>query len=430
MQRTMMELATELFPICRSITGEGVRETHRILKTEIPEMKTFEVPTGTKAFDWTVPKEWRISGAYIDRILSDGGTERIVDFKDTNLHVVGYSTPVDVIVSRDELLEHVFVEEKDPEAIPYVTSYYTERWGFCMSMNQRDSLPDGEYHCVIDSELFDGSLTYSEVIFPGETDEEIFFSTYTCHPSMANNELSGPCVVTKLCDYIRNMKNRKYTYRLVFIPETIGSITYLSRNLDKMKGKVIAGFVVNCAGDERDYSMVETKYGNTLTDKVLGNVLSSVKADYNRADYLRRGSDERQYCSPGVDLPVCSVCRSKFHDYPEYHTSKDDLSLISEKGMQGMVDVLVKCIEIIENNLKYMAIYPCEPQLGKRGFHPTISKKDQKGAKEYADMLKNFLAYADGTNDLISMSEWIKVPAYDLVEVAKMLKEAGLIKEV
>lgn len=430
MNRTMMELATELFPICRSITGDGVRKTHEILKTEIPEMQTFEVPSGTKVFDWTVPKEWKIRGAYVDRLLPDGGTERVVDFADTNLHVVGYSLPIDVVVSKDELLEHVFVEEKDPEAIPYVTSYYSERWGFCMTKSQRDALPEGEYHCVIDSELFDGSLTYSEVIFSGETDEEIFISTYTCHPSMANNELSGPCVVAKLCDYIRDMEHRKYTYRIVFIPETIGAITYLSLNLDQMKGKVVAGFNVTCVGDERTYSMVETKYGNTLTDKVLSNVLAEVCPDFDRASFLRRGSDERQYNSPGVDFPVCSVCRSKFHDYPEYHTSKDDLSIISEKGMQGTVDVLIKCIDIIENNAVYMTVTPCEPQLGKRGLHPTISKKDQKGAKEYADMLKNFLAYADGTNDLLSMSEWIRVPAFELIEVANKLKEANLIKEV
>lgn len=426
----MMELATELFPICRSITGDGVRKTHEILKTEIPEMQTFEVPSGTKVFDWTVPKEWKINGAYVDRLLPDGSTERIVDFSDTNLHVVGYSLPIDIVLSKDEFLEHVFVEEKDPEAIPYVTSYYSERWGFCMTKSQRDTLLEGEYHCVIDSELFDGSLTYSEVIFPGETDEEVFISTYTCHPSMANNELSGPCVVAKLCEYIREMSHRKYTYRIVFIPETIGSITYLSLNLDKMKGKVVAGFNVTCVGDERTYSMVETKYGNTLTDKVLSNVLADVCPDFDRASFLRRGSDERQYCSPGVDFPVCSVCRSKFHDYPEYHTSKDDLTLISENGMQGAVDVLEKCIEIIENNAVYITITPCEPQLGKRGLHPTISKKDQKGAKEYADMLKNFLAYADGTNDLVSMSEWIKVPAFDLIEIANKLKEVELIKEV
>lgn len=197
-----------------------------------------------------------------------------------------------------------------------------------------------------------------------------------------------------------------------------------------MKGKVISGFNVNCVGDERDYSMVETRYGNTLTDRLIANVFASIKPDFLRESYLRRGSDERQYCSPGVDFPVCSVCRSKFHRFPEYHTSKDNLDLITEAGMQGMVDALTKCIDILENNAKHMVVYPCEPMLGKRGLHPTISKKDQKGAKEYADMLKNFLAYSDGTNDLIDMSEIIKVPAFELIEVAKQLKEAELIKEV
>jgi len=430
MKRTMMELATELFPICRSITGDGVRKTHGIIREELPELKTFEVPSGTKVFDWTVPKEWKIRGAYIDRVLKDGQNERIIDFADLNLHVVGYSVPVDENLTREQLLEHIYVEEKDDTAVPYVTSYYTERWGFCMTKKMRDSLPEGKYHCVIDSELFDGSLTYSEVIFPGRTDEEIFLSTYTCHPSMANNELSGPCVVTKVCDYIRSIPNRKYTYRIVFIPETIGSITYLSRNLEAMRGKVVAGFNVTCVGDERDYSMVETRYGNTVTDRLLANLLFYRKNDFTRVSYLRRGSDERQYCMPGVDLPVCAINRSKFHDYPEYHTSHDNLSIISEAGMQGTVDVITDAIDVLEANATYMITCFCEPQLGKRGLHPTISMRGQKGFKEEADMMKDFLAYADGTNDLISIAEIIGVSAERLVPLAKKLLEVELIKAV
>ncbi len=367
-------------------------------------VQTFEVPSGTNVFDWTVPKEWNIRGGYIE--TPDG--EKIIDFKNTNLHILGYSTPINQIISREELLEHIYTLPDQPDIIPYVTSYYSERWGFCMSEKQKQALDQEKYHVVIDSSLENGHLTYGEVILPGESQEEVFFSTYICHPSMANNELSGPVVVTNLIKYIQSLSKRHYTYRFVFIPETLGSIVYLSRNLEKMQKNVKAGFVVTCVGDDRAYSYVASRYANTLADKVAKNVLKHHAPDYVSYSFLARGSDERQYCSPGVDLPVCSICRTKYGKYPEYHTSADNLSLISEAGLQGAFDVYRKICEALELNYFYKINCKCEPQLGKRGLYPTISMKG--GLYDEVRIMTNFLAYADGTNDLIDISNIINQP--------------------
>lgn len=420
---SMYSLAERLFPICRSITGDGVRETLRILGEHIPDLCVHEVPTGTAVFDWIVPKEWRIRDAWIKG--ADG--VKLIDFKDSNLHVVGYSTPVDMTVDRDELMRYIYVEDTMPDAIPYVTSYYKERFGFCMSKNQRDSIPEGEYHIFIDSELFDGSMTYADKIIPGETKDEILFSTYVCHPSMANNELSGPCVLTALSQYISSLPQRRYTYRFVFIPETIGSITYLSKNLMQMKQHVKAGFVVSCVGDDRTYSYVASRYGDTLADKVMKNTLKYHYPNYKTYSFLQRGSDERQYNAPGVDLPVCSFCRSKYGEYDEYHTSADDMSLISEEGMRGALDVLIKCVCSLEANAHYRVNCLCEPQLGRRGLYPTVSKKGTYGSsRTTADMI----AYCDGSNDLIDISDIIDVPADILAGIAKTLEDGGLISRL
>lgn len=305
----MYELCERLFPICRSITGDGVRKTLQML-VEVygNEINIHEVPTGTKVFDWTVPKEWNIKEAYIEN--SKG--QRVIDFKNNNLHVVGYSLPVDKFVDLQELKSVVYTQPDQPDAIPYVTSYYKECYGFCMSQNQLDKLPEDTYHIVIDSELKEGSLTYGEIIIPGDTEEEVFLSTYICHPSMANNELSGPVVATFLAKWLNLLVKRRYTYRIIFIPETIGAITYLSKNLQYLKEHVIAGFNLSCVGDNRTFSYVESRYGDTLADKAAKNVLSFYYPDYKTYSFLKRGSDERQYNAPGVDLPVCAICRSKY----------------------------------------------------------------------------------------------------------------------
>lgn len=417
----MYQLAKELFPICRSITGNGVRETLKILKKEYEQLNIYEVPSGTDVFDWTVPKEWNI----IDAFIANSKGERIVDFKKNNLHVLGYSAPIDCYMNLEELKRIIYTQEDQPNVIPYVTSYYKERSGFCMSENQKNSLREDTYHCVIDSELKDGSLTYGEIVIKGKTSKEVLLSTYICHPSMANNEVSGPVVAIELAKWLASLKNRRCTYRILFIPETIGSITYLSQNLDNLKKNMIAGFVLSCVGDDRTYSMVETRYGNTLTDRLLKNILRYHYPDFKVYNFLHRGSDERQYNAPGVDLPVCSVCRSKYGEYPEYHTSADDLSLISEEGLQGSFELMKKCIMALEYNNYYKVTFLCEPQLGKRGLYPTIS---QKGSYDDIIAMRNFLAYADGYNDLIEISNIINCPIDVLIPIVETLRNSNIIE--
>lgn len=421
----MYALCAKMFPYCRSITGDGVRETLAALREIVPEITVHEVKSGTKAFDWTVPKEWRIRDAWV----KNSRGEKIVDFKEHNLHVVGYSTPVDKEVNLEELKTILYTQPDQPDAIPYVTSYYKERYGFCVTQEQYDAMPEDNYHIYIDSELFDGSLTYGELIIPGETEQEILLSTYFCHPSMANNELSGPAVSVYLAKWLMSLPKRRYTYRLVYVPETIGSLTYMSQgdHLEKMKAKTIAGWNLSCVGDDRTYSMVATRYGNTLADKVTENVLGFIYPDYKHYSFLKRGSDERQYNAPGIDLPVCGFSRSKYGEYPEYHTSKDDMGLISPSGLSGAYNAIRDCINALEHNKKYKIQCLGEPQLGKRGLYPTIS---QKGSYDEVTSMVNFIAYADGTNDLIDISNIIGVPVKQLYPIAEKLARAELIKAV
>lgn len=418
----MYGLLKKLFPICRSITGNGVRETLAILKEECSLLKTYEVPSGTKVFDWTIPKEWNIKDAWIKN--SKG--EKIVDFKKNNLHVMGYSTPIHKKVNLEELLKYVYTIPEQPELIPYVTSYYKERFGFCMSENQKQALKEDEYEIFIDSTLEDGFLTYGEIIIPGKTEKEVLLSTYICHPSMASNELSGPVVAINLAKWLMKQDNY-YTYRIVFIPETIGSITYLSKNLDILKKNVVAGYVLTCLGDNDKYSYVASRYGNTLADKAALCVLKHHCPDFVKYTYLERGSDERQYCSPGVDLPICSVTRTKYGDYPQYHTSGDDLNFVSQEGLEGSFEVYKKIINLLENNKKWNVKVPCEPQMGKRGLYPTTSTKD---SKKQIYLMMNVLTYLDGTNDVIDICDIVNDSAQNVIEYINKFKNADLIEEV
>jgi len=416
----MYQLMKELFPICRSITGDGLRQTLEIIQHHIP-LELHDVPSGTEAFDWTVPKEWNIRDAYI---LDERG-EKIVDFKLNNLHVVGYSTPVDKYVNLSELQEHLYSLEDQPDAIPYVTSYYQERWGFCITHRDRAELKQGTYRVFIDSDLKDGLLTYGELFIPGESPEEIFFSTYVCHPSMANNELSGPVVNTFLAKWIAEHA-RRYSYRFIFIPETIGSIVYLSRNLRQMKKNIVAGFNVTCVGDDRGYSLIPSRTGNTLADNVALTVLKFKHPDFIKYTYLDRGSDERQYCSPGVDLPVVAVMRSKPGEFLEYHTSLDNLDMVTPSALSGSLELLKDCVELLEANRNYRVTCLGEPQLGKRGLYPTLSSKT---SKDSVNDLMNFIAYADGSNDLMAISNTINVPPWQLYPIIEQLKTASLLAE-
>jgi len=416
----MHNLVARLFPICRSITGPGVRETLRILQEFIP-IQIHEVPTGTPVFDWTVPREWSIRDAFI----ADSSGRRLVDFQRNNLHVFGYSTPIDRRMSLSELDEHLFSLPAQPDAIPYVTSYYKERWGFCLTHRQRLELKPDTYHVFIDSKLADGSLTYAECVFPGTTDQEIFLSTYICHPSMANNELSGPVVTTFIAKWIELIP-RYYTYRVIFVPETIGSITYLSRHLDHLKKHVIAGFNISCVGDDRAFSCVSSRYGNTLADRIARHALRFISPNYITHSFLDRGSDERQYCSPGVDLPIVGLCRSKYGTYPEYHTSLDNLELVTPTGLAGGYEMVRCCLEALEGNFHYKVNCLGEPCLGKRGLYPTLSRK---GSADTVKTMMDFLAYADGTNDLVSIAELIGVSVWELFPIVTQMKASGLISE-
>jgi aminopeptidase-like protein len=415
--------AQDLFPICRSLTGDGVRETLAYISRIVPFLTMHEVPSGTEAFDWTVPDEWNIRAAYIE----DQHGNRIVDFARNNLHVVGYSTPVDEWMPLDELQPHLHSLPDQPGAIPYVTSYYVRRWGFCLPHAQRESLADGKYHVVIDSTLEPGSLTYGEVLIPGAEEKEIFLSTYVCHPSMANNELSGPVVTTALARWIAGLPDRRFSYRIVFIPETIGAIVYISRHLEELRRRVIAGYVVTCVGDDRTYSLLHSRAADTLADRAAKLVLRRHAPDLVQYSYLDRGSDERQYCSPGVDLPVASIMRTRYNSYPEYHTSLDDLNLVTPSGLEGGFDAIRKTIELIERNHVYQVTTPCEPQLGKRGLYPTLSTR---GAGFLVRSMTNMLAYADGTRDLVDLAELIGVSADEAVETAQKLAAAGLLRIV
>ena len=420
--KQMHDFAASLFPICRSITGNGVRKTLAEIRNHLPMLTIHEVPSGTRAFDWVVPDEWNITAA---RLTAPDGRV-VADFDNHNLHVVGYSEPVDCILPLERLQHHLYSLPEMPDAIPYVTSYYERNWGFCLPFRVRETLSPGAYHVKIESKLGPGSLTYGEIVIPGETAHEVFLSTYICHPSMANNELSGPVVTTWLAKWLLEHA-RRLTYRIVFIPETIGSIVYLSRNLEALRRSVVAGFNISCVGDDRCYSFLPSRNGNTLSDRVARHVLERVAPDYKRYSYLDRGSDERQYCAPGVDLPICSVMRSKYGCYPEYHTSADDLNLVTPTGLKGAYKVLRSCLEILEANRLWSGSVLCEPQLGKRGLYPTTSTRESGAATQ---TMMDLLAYADGNHDLLDISEIIHSDTLECANIARTLAEHGLLKEV
>jgi len=414
-----------LWPLLRSITGEGVRKTHDILSEIIP-LERMEIPSGSEVFDWEVPKEWVIRDAY----LIDPNGKRILDVWENNLHLVNYSVPYQGELTLAELNEHLHTLPELPQAIPYVTSYYAPRWGFCLSQQQRDDLPDGRYKVVVDTDHIDGSMTLGEAVLPGEEEAEVLISTYTCHPSMANNELSGPLVTAFLYRKLAALERRRLTYRFIFLPETIGSLAYLSLRGEHLKERMIAGYVVTCVGDDGPYTYKRSRNGNSLADRVATHVISqSDGIEKAFLDFVPdRGSDERQYCSPGFNLPVGSMTRTMYSDYPEYHTSLDNRDFISFKAMTETVDMYYRIMLALDRNVTYRSLNPFgEPQLGRRGLMATLATR---GIPEETSAILWVLCFADGDHDLLSIAERSGRSLELLHSAAERCVASGLLERI
>lgn len=417
----MIGWARDLFPIPRSLTGDGVRETFRYLQAINPEITLHSFPTGTQVFDWEIPREWQIRDAWIEHLPTG---QRFAQFSECNLHILGYSLPVNAEMDRAELLPHIYTQPDQPDAIPYVTSYYKGRWGFCMSQTAKDALPEGTYRVHVDSDLIDGELLVGDALLQGQTNREIMFSSYICHPSMANNELSGPVVLSALLKFVKDyIPQPKFSYRFVLVPETIGSLAYMSRNLEQMQARVACGFNLSCVGDERAFSHVQSRYGDTIADIALKSALLG-KDHVKTYSFLERGSDERQYCAPGIDLPLCGFCRSKYGEFPEYHTDADNFDVVTQQGLSGTFQVLTTIIKAFELGLYPAVSVKGEPQLGKRGLYPSIS---QKGSYSATRARMDVLAYADGSNSLFDIANRISVPLDIVLEEAELMLEHGLL---
>lgn len=412
----------DLFPHCRSLTGPGTLQTLEYFQNILPELTIHQVPSGTRAGDWTVPDEWTIRDAFV----KDADGNRVIDFEKSNLHVIGYSEPVDRHMTLDELQPHLRSNSNIPEAVPYHTSYYNRYWGFCLSHEERQKLAAGTYHVKIDSELKPGFLHYADLVIPGETDQEILLSSYCCHPSLANNELSGPTVLAAVAQWLLKQPKRRYTYRILFTVETIGSILYANRHLDKLKAKTVAGYVLTCCGDDNRYSFMQSRKGNTLADRALRQVMKTHAGSFEEYAFLEiGGSDNIQFCSPNVDLPVCSLMRSAHGTYREYHNSLDNLGFVSAAGLQGAFEACIKTLTLLENNRRWRLTTVGEPQLGRHGLYPS---QQNPWPWEKTVLLKKLLAYADGNHDVLDLLERFDCNMDDLMELIDRCEAAGLIE--
>jgi aminopeptidase-like protein len=418
----MYALARRLYPICRSITGSGVRQTLAVLRELIPlEMR--EVASGTPVFDWTVPKEWNIRDAYI----KNSRGERVVDFQRSSLHVVNYSVPVRAKLRLPELRPHLHSLPEQPEWIPYRTSYYNESWGFCLAHKDLLTLSDDEYEVCIDSTLQPGSLSYGEYLVPGSTNEEVLIYTHTCHPSLANDNLSGIAVVTQLARLLAARRCR-YSYRFVFGPGTIGSITWLSRNQERLH-RIRHGLVVVLVGDPGPLTYKRSRYGNAAIDRAVQQVLRAGGRAHRVVDFSPYGYDERQFCSPGINLPVGRLTRTPNGEYPEYHTSADNLNLVRPDTLAESLEVCTQVLSVLENNVCLRSTQPnCEPQLGKRGLYGRTGGGKEVGQREYS--LLWVLNLADGRHRLLDMIERSGLDPEPLYQASRDLLEAGLLEIV
>ena len=416
--KELHSFASELYPICRSITGNGIRRTLDIIAGKI-SLQKFDVPTGTQVFDWTVPKEWNIRDAYIQ---SSDGT-RVIDFRKHNLHVLNYSVPVRAKMSLGELRPHLFSIPERPDWIPYRTSYYKEEWGFCLSHNQLLALKEGEYEVCIDSTLEAGKLTYGECYLPGQTTDEILISCHACHPSLANDNLSGVTVATFLAKSLSNCE-RRYSYRFLFIPGTIGAITWLAQNR-QTAGRVKHGFVLTCIGDSGEFHYKKSRQGDAQIDRATAHVLKHQSKGSEILEFSPYGYDERQYCSPGFNLPVGCLMRSIWGTFPEYHTSADNLDFIRPAQLAGSLRACATIFDVLENNRTYRNLNPfCEPQLGRRNLYRTTggnSIGEEINARLWV------LNLSDGQNSLLDIAERSGCRFSMIHEAAELLQESGLL---
>jgi aminopeptidase-like protein len=417
----MYDLISELYPICRSITGNGVRETLKILQRHIP-LDIREVPTGMPVFDWTVPKEWNVRDAYVKNAKG----EKVIDFKKSNLHLLNYSTPIHEKIPLAQLKEHLFTLSDRPDWIPYRTSYYSENWGFCLTHRQFEALEDGEYEVYIDSSLEDGYLTYGEYFLKGETSDEILLSCHICHPSLCNDNLSGISLVAFLAKHLSTLSLR-YSYRFLFIPGTIGSITWLSLNEDKAF-QIKHGLVAAGVGDSGNLTYKKSRCGDAQIDRTVAHILQHSTLPYAIAEFSPYGYDERQFCSPGFNLPVGSLTRTPFNCYPEYHTSADNLDFVRPNALAESLDTYLAILEVLESNKKYVNTNPkCEPQLGKRGLYGSFGGKKSTKAQEMAMLW--VLNLSDGDHSLLDIAERSQLEFSLIREAAEALLKNGLLRE-
>ncbi len=425
--QAMYALIEELYPLCRSITGEGLRETLRRIGREIP-LEIHEVPSGTPVFDWVVPREWNIRDAFVRNPLG----ERVIDFRESNLHVLGYSVPVHRKMTWKELKPHLFTLPDKPDWIPYRTSYYKENWGFCLAHRQWEALEalgeDTEYEVCIDATLEDGSLTYGECVIPGRTEEEVLFSCHCCHPSLANDNLSGIAVATQLASLLRSGP-RRYTYRFLFIPGTIGSITWLARH-ETQVANIRHGLVLSCVGDAGHPTYKKSRRGNAVIDRAVQHVLQHTGRAFEVEAFVPYGYDERQYCSPGFDLPVGCFMRTPNGRYPEYHTSADNLDLVVPAALEDSLRILYEVVQVLEQDRTYRSLNPkCEPQLGKRGLYSSVGGALGQGSLDQMSLLW-VLNLADGRHSLLDMAERSGIVFNKLAAAAAALERVALIEAV
>jgi aminopeptidase-like protein len=419
----LYKLVAELYPICRSITGDGVRRTLEIVDREIGGLEVHEVPTGTQVLDWTVPREWNVRDAWV----ADAAGRRVIDFQASNLHLVGYSVPVRATMGLAELKEHLFTLPDQPDWVPWRTSYYAERWGFCASQRLVDGLPEGDYEVCVDTTLADGHLTYGEHLVQGRTDEEVLVSCHVCHPSLANDNLSGIAVATRLARRLAEGGRPRYSYRFLFAPGTIGAITWLAGNEDRL-GRVRHGLVLACVGDPGGFTYKRSRRGDAEIDRVVAHVLGRSGRPHQLVDFSPYGYDERQFCSPGFDLPVGSLSRTPYARYPEYHTSADDLDLVGPAQLQESLELGWEVVGVLEANRRYVNLSPKgEPQLGRRGLYGSIGGRSDAEERQMAMLW--VLNQSDGTHSLLEVAERSGLPFALLAEVAATLEEAGLLRE-